>query len=149
MPTTTSASATFRPFEFGVTRARHHQHGGNTYLQADQPLAAYPHRMTDRLVHWASATPERTLYARRDPALGGEWRHLSFAQALEGAATLFGESPALRVLQVGESHGISQYENALASEDVSAEAKVLIRKLLLPNLASHLTELQQRRDRAE
>lgn len=85
MPTTTSASATFRPFEFGVTRARHHQHGGNTYLQADQPLAAYPHRMTDRLVHWASATPERTLYARRDPALGGEWRHLSFAQALEAA----------------------------------------------------------------
>ena len=72
-----------------------------------------------------------------------------FAQALEGAATLFGESPALRVLQAGEAHGISQYENALASEDVAAEAKVLIRKALLPNLASHLTELQQRRDRAD
>ena len=66
MPTTTSASATFRPFEFGVTRARHSQQGGNTYLQADQALEAYPDRMTDRLVHWASATPERTLYARRD-----------------------------------------------------------------------------------
>jgi len=85
MHTNTSANATFRPFEFGVTRARYSQHGGNTYLQADQALEAYPGRMTDRLVHWASATPERTLYARRDPALGGEWRHVSFAQALEAA----------------------------------------------------------------
>ncbi|MBK7549992.1 MAG: feruloyl-CoA synthase [Rhodoferax sp.] len=80
-----TTSASFRPFEFGVTRARHRQHGGHTYLQADQALDAYPQRMTDRLVHWAHATPERTLYARRDPALGGEWRHLSFAQALEAA----------------------------------------------------------------
>ena len=65
-----TTSASFRPFEFGVTRARHSRQGGNTYLQADQALEAYPHRMTDRLVHWANATPDRTLYARRDPALG-------------------------------------------------------------------------------
>lgn len=83
-----------------------------------------------------------------EPVTGsGVWG--GFAQALEGASTLFGESPALKVLQAGESHGISQYENALASDDVSAEAKTLIRKVLLPNLASHLIELQQRRDRLD
>ncbi|MES2596748.1 MAG: DUF2383 domain-containing protein [Verrucomicrobiota bacterium] len=70
-----------------------------------------------------------------------------FVQALEGAATLFGESPALRILQAGESHGISQYENALANEDVSPEFKILIRKTLMPHLSTHLIELQQRRDR--
>ncbi len=81
-----------------------------------------------------------------EPSTGsGVWG--GFVQALEGAATLFGESPALRILQVGESHGISQYENALANEDVSPEFKTLIRKTLLPHLSTHLIELQQRRDR--
>ncbi|GEP43692.1 DUF2383 domain-containing protein [Brevifollis gellanilyticus] len=81
-----------------------------------------------------------------EPSTGsGVWG--GFVQALEGAATLFGESPALRILQAGESHGISQYENALANEDVTPEFKTLIRKTLLPHLSTHLIELQQRRDR--
>ena len=37
---------------------------------------------------------------------------------------------------------------ALANEEVSADAKTLIRKALLPSLSGHLIELQQRRDRA-
>ena len=83
-----TSTAKFRPFEFGVTRARVHATNGNTYLQADQDLGAYAHRMTDRLVHWARVAPERTLYARRDPALGGEWRHITFAQALASARSI-------------------------------------------------------------
>ncbi len=76
----------FRPFVFGVTRAvRHDNADASTCLQADQALQPYAHRMTDRLVHWAQAAPDRTLFARRDPALGGEWRHLRFAQALDAA----------------------------------------------------------------
>jgi len=71
-----------------------------------------------------------------------------FVQALEGTATLFGESPALKILQSGECHGISQYENALAHEEVSTAAKTVIRSVLLPPLSGHLVELQQRRDRA-
>ncbi len=82
---TNSSAAPFRPFHFGVTRASRRDAGASTYLQADQALQPYAHRMTDRLVHWAQTTPERTLYARRDPALGGEWRHLTFAQALDVA----------------------------------------------------------------
>ena len=81
-----------------------------------------------------------------EPSTGsGVWG--GFVQTLEGAATLFGESPALKILQTGESHGISQYENALANADVSAAAKATIRKVLLPPLHVHLVELQQRRDR--
>ncbi len=81
-----------------------------------------------------------------EPATGsGVWG--GFVQALEGTATLLGESPALKILQTGQGHGISQCENALANEDVSADAKSLIRKVLLPSLSGHLVELQQRRDR--
>ena len=81
-------TAKFRPFEFGVTRARVLDRNGSTYLQADQALEPYAHRMTDRLVHWAATAPERTLYARRDPALGGNWRHITFAQALASARSI-------------------------------------------------------------
>ncbi len=79
---------TFRPFAFGVTRAKHLPAQGCSYLSAEQALQPYPKRMTDKLLHWAQATPERTLYARRDAALGGDWRHLSFAQALQAARSI-------------------------------------------------------------
>lgn len=47
------------------------------------PLGAYPRRLTERLEHWAAAAPERTLIARRDTALGGDWRRISYAQMLQ------------------------------------------------------------------
>lgn len=81
-----------------------------------------------------------------EPAAGsGVWG--GFVQALEGAAMLLGESPALKILQTGEAYGISQYENALASADVAVAAKSLIKRTLLPSLSGHLVELQQRRER--
>ncbi len=78
----------FRPFKFGVTRAAARQSGGVTYLSADQALQPYAQRMTDRLIHWAQVAPDRTVYARRDPAQGGAWQHLSFKQALEAARSI-------------------------------------------------------------
>ena len=78
----------FRAFTFGVTRAVTRSEGGNTYLHADQALAPYAHRMTDKLVHWASVAPDRSVYARRDPALNGDWQHLTFKQALEAARSI-------------------------------------------------------------
>ncbi len=80
---------TFRAFEFGVTRARVNQVQGTTYLGADQALLPYAHRMTDRLAHWANTTPDRVLYARRDPADGGaSWKELTFKQALQAARSI-------------------------------------------------------------
>ena len=84
--------------------------------------------------------------AGADPATGsGLWG--GFNQALKGTATLFGNSPALKVLQRGEVHSINDCENALANPDVSEEAKDLIRLKLLPSLSDHLIELQNRRNR--
>lgn len=46
------------------------------------PLGAYPHRLTERLEHWAAVTPDDTLIARRDAALGGDWRRITYAEML-------------------------------------------------------------------
>ena len=56
---------------------------GTTLVSSTEPLAPYPRRITDRLLHWAHVSPEQTLAARRED--GGEWRHLSYTQALHCA----------------------------------------------------------------
>jgi len=52
---------------------------GVILLRSPHPLGAYPGRLTERLVHWARAAPERSFLAQRDA--DGGWRHLSYAQA--------------------------------------------------------------------
>jgi uncharacterized protein (TIGR02284 family) len=69
----------------------------------------------------------------------GAWG--GFVQALEGAALVLGESPALAVLEKGEQHGIDEYREALADEDVMEEIKQVIRGQLLPSCAHHLVTL--------
>lgn len=71
----------------------------------------------------------------------GPWG--SFATTVEGVATLFGESPALMVLQQGEEHGIRQYEKALDDDELSETVKDLIRDTFLPMQREHLVELQR------
>lgn len=79
----------FRPFAYGVTRVTTHQGaGGVQYLAAEQPLAAFDERMSDRLLHWARTTPDTTFMAQRERLADGslgDWRHVSYAQALETA----------------------------------------------------------------
>ena len=45
-----------------------------------------PTRMTDRLVHWAETAPERTFVAKR--VNGGDWRKVSYAEALRAARSI-------------------------------------------------------------
>ena len=82
----------FRPLTFGVTRASLRDGAAGTrYLMADQPLAPYPERMSDRLKHWAQAAPERSFMARRQKLADGtlgDWRHLSFGQAWDSACRI-------------------------------------------------------------
>ena len=83
-----------------------------------------------------------------EPAAGcGTWTGIQ--DALKDADSLLGESPVLKNLQAGEELGISQYENALANAEVSAAAKALIKRTLLPALSGHLIDLQQRRDQLQ
>jgi len=89
MSQTSSPAARFRPLTFGVTRVVLREgEGGARYLRADQDLQPHAARLTDRLVHWAQAEPGRSFMARRlknADGSTGEWRHISYAQALENA----------------------------------------------------------------
>ena len=83
------AAARYRPLEFGVTRVvMRNGEGGVRYMRAEQPLAPYAARMTDRLLHWAQTAPDRSFMARRvrnPDGSSGDWRHISYAQALASA----------------------------------------------------------------
>jgi feruloyl-CoA synthase len=74
----------YRAMQFGVTRVTLRDGGpGVHYLQAEQALAPYAERITDRLAQWARTCPERTFMARRTKAADGtlgDWQYLSYAQ---------------------------------------------------------------------
>ncbi len=82
----------YRPLTFGVKWVTLRDGAaGAHYLRAEQALGPYPERMTDRLQHWAQATPDRTLFARRTPREDGtlgEWRHVTYAQAWDSARSI-------------------------------------------------------------
>ncbi|KRI01221.1 feruloyl-CoA synthase [Curvibacter sp. PAE-UM] len=89
MSETTKTTPRYRPVPFGVTRVQVREGApGTRYVQAELPLGAYARRLSDFLVHWAEAEPERTFMARR-AQLGegrtGDWQRISYAQALDGA----------------------------------------------------------------
>ena len=88
----TNTTPKYRPMKFGVTRvAMREGAGGTRYMRADQPLEPHAHRLTDRLVHWAQTTPERTFMARRvrnADGTTGDWRRITYAQALASARSI-------------------------------------------------------------
>src|SRR5277367_3727159 len=53
--------------------------GGVLLIRPDEALRPYPKVLTDRLMHWARLTPEKTCIAKRGP--DGAWRQLTYAQA--------------------------------------------------------------------
>ena len=83
------AAPSYRAMRYGITRIqREETPHGVQYVQAEQDLHDHPQRMTDKLLHWAQHTPERTLLARRErlpDGSTGDWQHLSYGRALAGA----------------------------------------------------------------
>ena len=78
------ATPRYRNLAFGPEAVNvRHAEDGTTYVQAVQPLEAYPQRLTDRLIHWARATPGRTFIAKRDAS--ANWRRISYAQAFDAS----------------------------------------------------------------
>ncbi len=53
---------------------------GAILLRSPHPLPPFPKKLTERLVHWANAAPQRVFLAQRDAA--GAWRTLTYAQTL-------------------------------------------------------------------
>ena len=82
----------YRPLTFGVTRAHlRGAPGGVQYLRAELALEPCAHRMTDRLVHWASTDPDRLFMARRARLADGstgEWQRVTYGQALQAARNI-------------------------------------------------------------
>src|SRR3954468_20030615 len=70
-----------RPISFG-TPAVHveRRDDGTIYLRPKAQLLDYPVRITDRLHHWAAATPDRVFMAERNAARG--WRQITYAELL-------------------------------------------------------------------
>jgi len=52
---------------------------GTIYLGSPHTLRPYPDKLTERLVHWATKTPDTTYMADR---VNGAWRHTSYADTL-------------------------------------------------------------------
>jgi feruloyl-CoA synthase len=53
--------------------------GGTLYARSPVPLGTYPHKITERLDHWADRTPHRTFLAKR--GADGAWKHLTYGSA--------------------------------------------------------------------
>jgi feruloyl-CoA synthase len=60
--------------------------GGVLLVKSDEALRLYPRVLTDRLIHWAKVTPEKTCIAKRGP--DGEWRRLTYAQVLRSVESI-------------------------------------------------------------
>lgn len=74
----------YRSVDFGISGVQVSQEqDGTIRVKTAQALDDYPERLTDRLHFWAAQAPDRTYMAKRDKA--GNWRHISYAQALEAA----------------------------------------------------------------
>jgi len=90
----------YRPVPLGGSLQAHFERrsDGVTLVTSTEPLGEYAARLTDRLLYWAEAAPQRTLVARRERG-SGPWQRVSYAQAL-GAARSIAQSIIERKLSV-------------------------------------------------
>ena len=59
---------------------------GAILMRSPHPLPPHPQKLTERLIHWASAAPGRVFLAQRDAA--GGWRTLTYADALKAVRSI-------------------------------------------------------------
>ncbi|WP_321843799.1 feruloyl-CoA synthase [Paraburkholderia bannensis] len=76
----------YRGVAIGSVSPRIERRGECWYLEAGEPLGAYPERFTECLERGAHEYPERLLVARRDAH--GAWRGVTYAQMLENARAI-------------------------------------------------------------
>ncbi|MEO6363325.1 MAG: feruloyl-CoA synthase [Caldimonas sp.] len=96
MSTAAVPQARYRALPLGGSlAARFEQRAdGSTLVTSTEALAPYAERITDRFLHWADVAPERTLVAKRvsnekgAKEQGGDWRRVSYGEALRSARSL-------------------------------------------------------------
>jgi feruloyl-CoA synthase len=91
-PGSSDPTPRYRPLRFGITRIEQRESAdGIRYIRADQELEPHAERITDRLLHWARTTPDRVWMAQRAKQADGstgDWRTITYAQALEQARSI-------------------------------------------------------------
>src|SRR5436309_6581711 len=76
-----ASNAPLRPISFGDPAVNiERRDDGTIYLRPKMRLREYPHRLTDRLQHWAKAEPGRIFMAERDGGPG--WRQITYSELL-------------------------------------------------------------------
>ena len=76
-----------RPVKLGPADVLIERRGdGAILMRSPHPLPPYPEKLTERLVHWAAAAPERVFLAQRDAA--GGWRDLTYADTLAAVTAI-------------------------------------------------------------
>src|SRR5881227_3252278 len=76
-----ASNAPLRPISFGDPAVNiERRDDGTIYLRPKMPPREYPHRLTERLHHWAKAEPERIFMAERGGGPG--WRQITYSELL-------------------------------------------------------------------
>ena len=116
-----------------------------TYDQAVQryqnmPAGSVLRRIRDEhLVAVATLRNRVTQFGGEPSTTSGAWG--AFASAVTGTAKVIGSDLVFSALKKGEDHGVSQYEAAIADEQINAECKEIFRTSLLPQCLRHIAEL--------
>ncbi|CAI8714630.1 feruloyl-CoA synthase [Pseudomonas sp. IT-P74] len=85
-PHTQARAPRYRHVSIGRAAVEVTEQQGALHMCSLEPLADYPPRLLDRLVHWARVRPEQTFIAARQA--DGEWRRVSYAQMLDSVRAI-------------------------------------------------------------
>ncbi len=79
--------APLRPVKLGPADVVVERRGDGTILmRSPHPLPPFPRTLTERLLHWAKAAPDRVFLAQHEAA--GGWRTLTYAETLAAVRSL-------------------------------------------------------------
>jgi feruloyl-CoA synthase len=56
---------------------------GVIVLKSTVPIKKRPHRMTQRLIHWAKKTPDKVFLGQRSPSVAGGWRTITYKETYD------------------------------------------------------------------
>ena len=85
-PHTEASAPRYRHVSIGRAAVEVTEQQGALHMRSLEPLADYPPRLLDRLVHWANVRPEQTFIAARQA--DGEWRRVSYAEMLDSVRAI-------------------------------------------------------------
>lgn len=85
-PHTEAGAPRYRHVSIGRAAVEVTEEQGALHMRSLEPLAEYPPRLLDRLVHWARVRPEQTFIAARQ--VDGNWRRVSYAQMLDSVRAI-------------------------------------------------------------